>query len=102
MPPMQEFPGALGSARSHLRVCMSITLGSSRELDHQSLKHYGLAAEGTNPMLPPVPNVDGKKIRSWYSPTALAFLGDSVWEVGTLPIRYQHMLYMLSLPLGHS
>ena len=32
-------------------------------------------------MLPPVPHLDGKKIRGWYSPTALAFLGDSIWEV---------------------
>ncbi|CAL5222583.1 g4973 [Coccomyxa viridis] len=37
--------------------------------------------EGTSPMLPPVPNLDGKRIRAWYSPTALAFLGDSVWEL---------------------
>ena len=31
----------------------------------------------------PVPFLDGKKIRSWYNPTALAFLGDSIWEVRT-------------------
>ena len=36
-------------------------------------------------MLPPVPHLDGKKIRGWYSPTALAFLGDSIWEVCLLP-----------------
>ena len=81
MLPMQEFPGASGPASLPLSVCMSIIFGSLRELGHHS---YRLAAEGTNPMLPPVPNVDGKKIRAWYSPTALAFLGDSVWEVGTL------------------
>ena len=43
-------------------------------------------------MLPPVPNLDGKKIRAWYSPTALAFLGDSVWEVSTFPIVILHAL----------
>ena len=48
------------------------------------MMYHCFGAEGTSPMLPPVPNLDGKKIRAWYSPTALAFLGDSVWEVRTL------------------
>ena len=41
------------------------------------------SAEAANPILPPVPFLDGKKIRAWYNPTALAFLGDSIWEVFT-------------------
>ena len=39
------------------------------------------STEAANPVLPPVPFLDGKKIRAWYNPTALAFLGDSIWEV---------------------
>ena len=34
-----------------------------------------------NPILPPVPNLDGKDVRANWNATALAFLGDSVWEV---------------------
>lgn len=40
-----------------------------------------LTADDGNPVLPPAPYVDGKKIRAWWNPTALAFLGDSIWEV---------------------
>ena len=47
------------------------------------------SAEAANPVLPPVPFLDGKKIRAWYNPTALAFLGDSIWEVCTSHSPYQ-------------
>lgn len=34
-----------------------------------------------NPILPPVPHLEGKDVRANWNATALAFLGDSVWEV---------------------
>ena len=47
------------------------------------------STEAANPVLPPVPFLNGKKIRAYYNPTALAFLGDSIWEVRISQISSQ-------------
>ncbi|CAL8461802.1 g1333 [Coccomyxa elongata] len=50
-----------------------------------AVKGFGPAAPSQildgNPILPPVPNLDGKDVRANWNATALAFLGDSVWEL---------------------
>lgn len=33
------------------------------------------------PVLPPVPDLQGKDVRANWNAVALAFLGDTVWEV---------------------
>jgi 23S rRNA maturation mini-RNase III len=40
-----------------------------------------VACAEVNPVLPPVPFLDGKAVRANWNAVALAFLGDSVWEV---------------------
>lgn len=43
---------------------------------------------GHNPVLPPVPNLEGKDVRANWNATALAYLGDAVWEVGLSALAY--------------
>ncbi|KAK9820588.1 hypothetical protein WJX72_011989 [[Myrmecia] bisecta] len=40
-----------------------------------------------NPLMPPPPNLQGLKPRASWNPSALAFIGDSVWE---LYVRRHH------------
>lgn len=38
-------------------------------------------------VLPPAPDLKGKGVRANWNATALAFLGDSVWEVCNISLR---------------
>ncbi len=39
-------------------------------------------------VLPPAPDLKGKGVRANWNATALAFLGDSVWEVCNFSLRH--------------
>ncbi|EIE25234.1 ribonuclease III [Coccomyxa subellipsoidea C-169] len=67
------------------RITRSRTLLNYRNTVNAAVKGFGPAAPtglvDCNPVLPPVPNLEGKDVRANWNATALAFLGDSVWEL---------------------
>ena len=66
--------------------------------DGSSSRGGGRADGGAPPRLPPAPNLHGKTPRRQWNANALAFLGDSVWEVGACCHAATLLLVMSSLP----